>query len=270
MKNRGNYGKALRKAGSSLWNSFKIAFAMFSKIPVPQAEWTRENMKYMFCFLPLIGAVIGALSLAVCWAWNRFGFRNGFAVSVLTVLPVAVSGGLHLDGLLDTADAMSSWRDRQKRLEILKDSNAGAFAVITAVVYFMLCYGAYCQFGKNQYVMRIMAAGFVLSRCLGGLCAICIPPAREDGTGAEFARKSGNKTVRNVLILYMAVLFVLMAWVDPVLAAAAFAAALGVYAYHYHVVMKYFGGTTGDLNGCLICLCEAAIALALAVVSNFL
>ena len=34
----------------SLWNSFKIVFAMFSKIPVPQAEWTKENMKYMFCF----------------------------------------------------------------------------------------------------------------------------------------------------------------------------------------------------------------------------
>ena len=47
----------------SLWNSFKIAFAMFSKIPVPQAEWTKENMKYMFCFFPFIGAVIGAVSL---------------------------------------------------------------------------------------------------------------------------------------------------------------------------------------------------------------
>ena len=49
----------------SLWNSFKIAFAMFSKIPVPQAEWTKENMKYMFCFFPFIGAVIGAVLLGL-------------------------------------------------------------------------------------------------------------------------------------------------------------------------------------------------------------
>ena len=48
-----------------LWNSFKIAFAMFSKIPVPQAEWTKENMKYMFCFFPFIGAVVGALSYGI-------------------------------------------------------------------------------------------------------------------------------------------------------------------------------------------------------------
>ena len=44
----------------SLWNNFKVAFAMFSKIPMPRADWTKENMKYMFCFFPFIGTVIGA------------------------------------------------------------------------------------------------------------------------------------------------------------------------------------------------------------------
>lgn len=39
----------------SLWNNFKVAFAMFSKIPMPRADWTKENMKYMFCFFPFIG-----------------------------------------------------------------------------------------------------------------------------------------------------------------------------------------------------------------------
>lgn len=269
-KSRDRLWKDMRRLGNSLWNGFKIAFSMFSKIPMPQAEWTKENMKYMFCFLPLVGAVIGGVSLAVSAAWTRFHFRNGFAAAVLTVIPVIVTGGLHLDGLLDTADAMSSWRERERRLEILKDSHAGAFAVITAVVYFLLLYGAYFQIGNHFYVMSVMAAGFVISRCLGGLCAICIPPAKSDGTGAEFARKSENAVVRNVLILYMLAMLALMIWIDPVLAAAVFVTALGVYAYHYHMVMKYFGGTTGDLNGCLICLCEVAIALALAVVSNFL
>ena len=49
----------------SLWNSFKIAFSMFSKIPMPQAEWTEENMKYMLCFFPFIGTAIGIVLLAV-------------------------------------------------------------------------------------------------------------------------------------------------------------------------------------------------------------
>ena len=41
-----------------LANSFKIAFSMYSKIPMPQSEWSKENMRYVMCFLPLIGAVI--------------------------------------------------------------------------------------------------------------------------------------------------------------------------------------------------------------------
>ena len=50
-----------------LWNSFKIAFAMYSKIPMPKADWEKENMRYMMCFFPLIGIVIGAVMAG--WSW---------------------------------------------------------------------------------------------------------------------------------------------------------------------------------------------------------
>ena len=62
----------------SLWNSFKIAFSMFSKIPMPQAEWTKENMKYMFCFFPFIGLVTGAVFTAVALAASFLGFDGVF------------------------------------------------------------------------------------------------------------------------------------------------------------------------------------------------
>ena len=70
---------------------------------------------------------------------------NGFIAVALVLVPVIVTGGIHVDGLLDTSDALSSWRDREKRLEILKDSHAGAFAVITACVYFLTMYGGMSQ-----------------------------------------------------------------------------------------------------------------------------
>ena len=53
------------------------------------------------------------------------------------LIPVLVTGGIHLDGLLDTADALSSWQTRERRLEILKDSHAGAFAIIVCCGYFL-------------------------------------------------------------------------------------------------------------------------------------
>ncbi len=96
----------------SLWNSFKIAFAMFSKIPVPQADWNKENMKYMFCFFPFIGAVIGAASLPC--GKSRLGIHldleQWFPHYGAVMVPVVITGGIHVDGLLDTSDALSSWQ----------------------------------------------------------------------------------------------------------------------------------------------------------------
>lgn len=249
-----------------LWNSFKIAFAMFSRIPVPQAEWTEENMRYMLCFFPWVGAVIGLLTFAAAFLGRRFAFEDGFVSVLLTLIPVIVTGGIHVDGLLDTADAMSSWRDRERRLEILKDSHTGAFAVITACVYFLCCCGALLQIysSSRMEAFWVLGAGFMVSRALSGLGVVTFPKARTDGTVAEFSRKSGDIAVRNVLILYLALLLALMLRISPVYGAAAYLTALAVFAYYHHMAMKYFGGTTGDLSGCFLCLCEAGMALVLA------
>ena len=117
---------------TALWNSFKIAFSMYSKIPVPQSEWTKENMRYVMCFLPIIGAVIGGLVYGWALLASVLGIvgETSFYTAVMILIPVAVTGGIHLDGFLDTSDALSSWQTQEKRLEILKDSRAGAFAVL--------------------------------------------------------------------------------------------------------------------------------------------
>lgn len=254
----------------SLWNSFKIAFSMFSKIPMPQAEWTKENMKYMFCFFPLIGSVIGGVTMLAAWAGIRYGFDRTFVTIVLVLIPVLITGGIHVDGLLDTADAMSSWQERKRRLEILKDSNAGAFAVITACVYFLTLYGAYAQIGENFRALCVLSAGFMVSRSLSGMGVIMIPKAREDGTVAEFSRKAQDRTVRNVLVVYLILLLMLMIYLHPVYGSAAFIAAVLIFAYYRHMALKYFGGTTGDLAGFFLCICEAGMALVIAVLSNFM
>ena len=107
-----------------------MAFSMYSKIPMPHIEWNKENMKNVLCFFPWVGAVAGVL----VWLWFLVSDQLGFGVmlraSVAVLIPVLVTGGIHLDGLLDTADALSSWQTRERRLEILKDSHAGAFAII--------------------------------------------------------------------------------------------------------------------------------------------
>ena len=251
----------------SLWNSFKSAFAMFSKIPMPQAEWTEENMRYMLCFFPFVGPAAGLLTLGVSWLGEYFGFGTGFMAMALILVPVLVTGGIHVDGLLDTSDALSSWRDREKRLEILKDSHAGAFAVITACVYFLVLYGGFSQITGDWTAMKLIALGYVVSRCFSGLGVITLPKANAGGTVAEFSRKAQDTTVRNTLIVYLVLLAALMLLIQPVWGAVTFVTAVLVSLFYKHKAMKYFGGTTGDLSGYFLCLCEAWMVLALAILT---
>lgn len=140
---------------------------MFSKIPVPRADWDKENMRYMMCFFPLIGVVIGVLlqGLGFLCTWLFFGDTMRGAAFVL--LPILVTGGIHMDGFLDTTDALSSWQPREKKLEILKDSHAGAFAIIMGCAYFVLALGVWSE--MDLKALPVLGLIFVVSRTLSSL-----------------------------------------------------------------------------------------------------
>ena len=102
----------------SVLKSLILAFSMFSRIPMPKAEWNEKNMKYMMAFFPLVGAAIGILlmgwgELAASVKMSRILFSCG-----VTLIPIAVTGGIHLDGFCDTADALSSHAAPEKKREI--------------------------------------------------------------------------------------------------------------------------------------------------------
>ena len=114
----------------NLLSSILAAFSMFSAIPVPQTEWNRQSMRYTLCAFPLVGVVIAGCS----WLWvllcRRFALPEIIRGAGLCLLPVLITGGIHLDGYADTWDAISSHAGIGKRQEILKDPHIGAFAAI--------------------------------------------------------------------------------------------------------------------------------------------
>ena len=251
-----------------LWNNFVTAFSMFSKIPMPMADWNKENMKYMLCFFPWVGAVIGVFSAAANLLLERFGFSVNFSAAVLLLIPMLVTGGIHVDGLLDTADALSSWRDRERRLEILKDSHAGAFAVIIGCIYFVTWFGFFSEICFHKKAIWILGAGYMVSRALSGIGVVTFPKAKKEGTVSDFSRLSENVRVRGILIVYLFFLLGFMIWIDLAAGIITFASAAAVLIWYYHMAMKYFGGTTGDLSGCFLCACEWVMTLVLALLCS--
>ena len=89
-------------------DSLLMAFSLYSKIPVPQRQWNEKSMKYCICFLPLVGAVIGAAQYGVFAVLYRLAFGPVLRGAVLAALPVLLTGGIHMDGFLDTCDALHS------------------------------------------------------------------------------------------------------------------------------------------------------------------
>ena len=75
----------------TIWNNFKVAFAMYSKIPMPPADWEKENMKYALCFFPWVGLAVGAVSAVLFWLLQQIGAGSMLRAAVLTAVPVLVT-----------------------------------------------------------------------------------------------------------------------------------------------------------------------------------
>ena len=160
---------------------------MYSKIPMPQFKWNDDDMKYMLVFFPWIGAVIGLLLMLWRYIYSHFGVADICYVCIGALIPIAVTGGFHIDGFMDTMDAFHSYKPREEKLAILKDSHIGAFAVIMLAAYGLLFMGAFSQI-MNDKAFIVFCAGFFISRCLSGIAVVSFKSAKSDGLLFMFAQ----------------------------------------------------------------------------------
>lgn len=244
-----------------------IAFASYTRIPMPQVDWSEENRRWSMCFFPLIGVVVGGLIwlwLALCDGLPIGPFLRG---AIGAVLPLLVTGGIHMDGFMDVTDAMSSWQTKEKRLEILKDSHVGAFAVIACGAYLLLTAGLLSECTAAQGLG--LTAAFVLSRSMSAYAMVALPQAKKQGMLADNARNADHHRVRLASWGWFAAAAVAavcgLGWYGLALPAGVLAC-LGWYA---HRAKKYFGGISGDQAGWYVQVTEL-VGLGLTVLGRLL
>ena len=246
-------------------NSFLVAFSMYSRIPVPQPDWERSSMDYVMCYFPFVGTVLGALAWLCFQGGRLLGLSPLLLGAVLTALPLWISGGIHMDGYMDTRDALASCGDKEKKLAILKDSHTGAFAVMGCDLYLLLSFGAWCAVKPGQGLLCV-CLGYTVSRTLSGLSVLCFPKAKKSGSYVTMFAKRASKG-RAVLFLALLLVLegVLLLWLGGWRGGLSAAAAAAVFGWYYYMSRKQFGGITGDLAGYFVQLCELAVLLAMAV-----
>lgn len=242
-----------------IFNSLIIAFAMYSKLPMPRVEWTKENMRYVMCFFPLVGAVISG----VIYLWSIVGegmaMSSIFVTVVFILIPLFLTGGIHMDGFMDTTDALSSYQSKEKKLEILKDPNSGAFAVIACVGYYLLTFGVWFEVSKET--LPFLCIGFLLSRAFSGLSVVTFPLAKNSGLAATFSNEAKKVLTKRVMILYILLSAIVMLLLNWKLGIICLMSTLVTFVYYRYKAIKEFGGITGDLAGYFLQLCELVIAV---------
>src|SRR5919202_5659092 len=125
----------LARRGHQLWLSLVGAVTFYTSIPIP-AGWALE-FRGIARWAPVIGLLIGGILAIVDAGLQELGVPILTRSALVVVSWIALTGGLHLDGVMDTADGLAV-KDRQRRLEVMADSATGAFGAMAAVALLLL------------------------------------------------------------------------------------------------------------------------------------
>lgn len=234
--------------------SFLMAIQFLTRIPLPvNAGDDPELIGRSLLWYPLVGALIGALlyGLAMLLA-NQSSLVTAVIILIIWVL---ITGGLHLDGLADSADAWAGgYGDKEKTLAIMKDPHVGSLAVVVLVLVLLLKFSALSELLKSGNVHYLILAP-MLGRCAVVYLFLTTPYVRQQGLGTNMAKHLPRGMAIFVLLLFIIPALIL----QPV---AVISAGLALMALRY-LMIKRIDGMTGDTVGASIEITEAVVLLGL-------
>ena len=248
-----------------LIKSILIAFSMFSKIPVPTVKWEDKDMRYVMLIFPLIGVVIGALfllwrKLVVLFAFDSFIQGAGFLL-----IPLLITGGIHLDGFCDTSDALASHSSKEEKARILKDPHTGAFAVISVCIYLICFFALSSEISTSFSTIVCFGLSFVISRSYAGIVILFFNCSSETGLAKTFSSSASRVVCTIFLVAYLALSFVLFFYYGEHIGIILVSLSLMFFILLKPILISRFDGISGDLIGWFISVSEI-ISLACIVI----
>lgn len=226
----------------------------FTAIPLPRGRWDDSLKRLATEVLPLVGLILGAIWWGIA-ALARF-LPPYLAGAVIAAVPFLLTGFIHLDGFMDASDALLSWRGREEKLRILKDSRVGAFAVISVGLLMLFQFAAAMSVEKTSLLLWIP----MLSRAGSAVCVCVIPPLETSQYAAD--KREMPKTALLCGGLALLAMIVFAGWRGLIVGAAVVAG----YAAAMRCCVRALGGVSGDLAGFSMTIAELCGLIALAIV----
>ena len=246
---------------SPWWGPLALSVGFLTIVPAPAVALSPRAAGRAAALFPLVGALIGLLLGGLGLLLDRF-LPPGPTAALLLAAGALLTGGLHLDGLLDTADGLAGGRSHERRLAIMRDSRVGAIGAIAGVLALLVQFACLSELFGQSRLLALVAAG-IASRWAVLAALAVFPPARPDGLGATF--HAGATPAVAMAGTLVAVVVALLA--RPLGAYAVLAAALVVLALG-QALTRRLGGLTGDGYGAVAVVAEtAALLIAVALIT---
>lgn len=232
-----------------------INLQFFTSIPIPLSiPMDKEHLEKAIKAFPFLGLIQGAIYAFLLYAvieWTPFSVLT--AAIVIWLAGILVTGGIHLDGWMDSCDAYFSYRDKAKRLEIMADPRIGAFGVLSVIVLltvkFFFIYEIMLHFSTFTYLLVLLMPFF--SRMGMGVLLIKGKSAKKDGLGTMF-KDASNKYTLLYYPLYILIFTAIIAFfynealVSYLMMVLVSVLITGIL---LKKTVQWFGGVTGDVIG---------------------
>lgn len=243
-----------------------LLFQFMTRLPIPvKLEYDADEVGKSMKLVPIIGIVIGGILWGAYLLMGRY-INNPYALTTLIVLlEVILTGGLHLDGLADTFDGIFSYRSKHRMLEIMKDSRLGSNGALALIIYFLLKIFLIVEVGFA--IILIMP---VIARLNSVLNAAIGPYARATGMGKSIVEHTnGLGVLISTILTSLYVYFIgwhfggvefglkLLTIIPLVMLPGAFFAKL---------MGRKIGGVTGDTLGAVVEMTEVLVVFFAAIV----
>lgn len=239
----------------NLFVGLLLCFQFFTSFPVrKELSMNKQTVTSMFGTLPIISLLMGlSVGLVVYLNESYLHFSPLFLAIILVVMNIIMTGGLHLDGLIDLGDAYFSYRSREKRLEILSDSRVGAFGAITLVVTMMLKIAVFYEIFLHEFNQLLFYFVWIpfLCRIAMLLYFNTTKNVKNEGLAAYFKNHVDGKKLWFFMIIYIVFMMITSIALKNLFVPLLFILMiLGVLFYRKWTI-HHFGGLTGDLLGAL-------------------
>ncbi len=263
--------------------AFFMSLGMFSYIPCPYRPWNEKARHLMLVFLPVVGLVIGVIWYGLYLLTDRINLPLPLQAAVLMLYPYFITGYIHLDGFMDTSDALLSGRPLDEKLRILKDPHTGAFAVISVGILFLVCFASMLSVTEQLHFKQAlgitegdsMLALFlipVITRCCSAAAVLTGKPLAHSQYREEPGTKKPVAKVTAVSLMGLAAILAAFAagagfymqeatWSVLIVVAGAVAG----YLFAMAGAVRQLKGVSGDLAGYALTIGEASAVVVLAL-----